>query len=207
MPLHVRQCWYTGLYLTLSGMTDVADTDEALMLRYQGGDAGAFDLLYARHRGGLYRFIQRQCRNPGEGEELFQEVWINVIQARESYRIAAQFRTWLYTLAHHRLIDYFRKYRVIDSASFAATDEITHTLPASRISEPEVIVEARQQGTMILRLLNELPAPQREAFLLYEEGGLSVEEIATTTGITFEAAKSRLRYAFAKLRDGLQEYA
>ncbi len=134
MSLHVPQCWYTALYLSLLGMTDLAETDEALMLRYQGGDADAFDLLYARHRGGLYRFIQRQCRNPGEGKELFQEVWINVIQARKSYRIAAQFRTWLYTLAHHRLIDYFRKYRLIDSATFAATNEITHALPASRIS-------------------------------------------------------------------------
>lgn len=202
-PPHVRQCGYIGLYPTLSGMTDVADTDEALMMRYQAGDAGAFDLIYARHRLGLYRFIQRQCRNHGEGEELFQEVWLNVIQARESYHIAAQFRTWLYTLAHHRLMDYFRKRRIIDSASFSTMDGMENELPASRVSEPEVIAVARQQGNMILGLLNALPAPQREAFLLYEEGGLSVEEIAATTGITFEAAKSRLRYAYAKLRDGL----
>ena len=52
-----------------------------------------------------------------------------------------------------------------------------------------------------------LPAPQREAFLLYEEGGLTIDEIAAAAGISFEAAKSRLRYALAKLRAGLQEYA
>ena len=78
---------------------------------------------------------------------------------------------------------------------------------ASRTEEPHVRAEASEQGAAILKLLEALPAPQREAFLLYEEGGLSVEEIAGATGVTFEAAKSRLRYAVAKLRAGLQEYA
>jgi RNA polymerase sigma factor (sigma-70 family) len=78
---------------------------------------------------------------------------------------------------------------------------------ASRTEEPHVRAEASEQGAAILKLLEALPAPQREAFLLYEEGGLSVEEIAGATGVTFEAAKSRLRYAVAKLREGLQEYA
>ena len=182
-------------------------TSESLMLRYQAGDAGAFDLLYARHRGSLFRFMQRQCRNRGECEELFQEVWINVIQAREHYRIEAGFSTWLYTLAHHRLMDYFRRHRLVDAASMSITDENESTLPASRITEPEVIAESQQQGAAILRLLNALPAPQREAFLLYEEGGLSIDDIAAATGVSFEAAKSRLRYAIAKLREGLLEVA
>ena len=182
-------------------------TSESLMLRYQAGDAGAFDLLYARHRGPLFRFMQRQCRNRGECEELFQEVWINVIQAREHYRIEAGFSTWLYTLAHHRLMDYFRRHRLVDAASMSITDENESTLPASRITEPEVIAESQQQGAAILRLLNALPAPQREAFLLYEEGGLSIDDIAAATGVSFEAAKSRLRYAIAKLREGLLEVA
>ena len=182
-------------------------TSESLMLRYQAGDAGAFDLLYVRHRGPLFRFMQRQCRNRGECEELFQEVWINVIQAREHYRIEAGFSTWLYTLAHHRLMDYFRRHRLVDAASMSITDENESTLPASRITEPEVIAESQQQGAAILRLLNALPAPQREAFLLYEEGGLSIDDIAAATGVSFEAAKSRLRYAIAKLREGLLEVA
>ena len=182
-------------------------TSESLMLRYQAGDAGAFEVLYARHRGPLFRFMQRQCRNRGECEELFQEVWINVIQARGNYRIEAGFRTWLFTLAHHRLMDYFRRHRLVDAASMSITDENENTLPASRITEPEVIAESQQQGAAILRLLNALPAPQREAFLLYEEGGLSIDDIAAATGVSFEAAKSRLRYAIAKLREGLQEVA
>jgi RNA polymerase sigma-70 factor (ECF subfamily) len=185
--------------------------DEDLMLRYQAGDAGAFDALYARHRGGLFRFIGRQCRTREHAEELFQEVWMNLIQARERYRVEAQFRTYLFTLAHNKLMDYFRRHGRVELTLFKTGGEDEESavdrLTASRVDEPMVRAESQQQAAAILRAIEGLPAPQREAFLLHEEGGLSIEEIAAATGCNFEAAKSRLRYAIAKLREGLQEYA
>lgn len=185
------------------------DSDENLMLRYAAGDAGAFDALYARHRGGLFRFIGRQCRTREHAEELFQEVWMSLIQARERYRVEAQFRTYLFTLAHNKLMDYFRRHGRVELTLFTRDDEdsAVERLAASRVDEPMVRAESQQQSAAILRAIAGLPAPQREAFLLHEEGGLSVEEIAAATGCTFEAAKSRLRYAVAKLREGLREYA
>ena len=190
-------------------------SDEALMLRYQAGDAGAFDELYARHRGGLFRFIGRHCRMREHAEELFQEVWMNLIQARERYRVEAQFRTYLYTLAHNKLMDYFRRHGRVELTLFERADadggdgtaSAIDRLPASRVDEPMVRAASQQQSAAILRAIEGLPAPQREAFLLHEEGGLNVEDIAAATGCTFEAAKSRLRYAIAKLREGLREYA
>ena len=186
-------------------------SDEAFMLRYQAGDAAAFDELYARHRGALFRFITRQCRVREHAEEIFQDVWMSLIQAADRYRVEAQFRTWLYTLAHNKLMDYFRSNVRAEAVLYEVKDidGETETIDgvASRIEEPHVQAESREQGNAILRLLAALPAPQREAFLLYEEGGLSVEEIAEATGVSFEAAKSRLRYAVAKLRKGLAEYA
>lgn len=176
------------------------------MLRYQAGDAAAFDRLYARHRGGLFRFILRQCRARAHAEELFQDAWMNLIQARARYRPEAQFRTYLYTLAHNRIIDYYRSTGRPDAVLFE-NDELLPEVPASRIQEPQVQAESHEQGAHILRLIEALPAPQREAFLLREEGGLSVEEIAAATGVSFEAAKSRLRYAVVKLREGLKELA
>ena len=195
-------------------MTD-GNSDEALMLRYQSGDAAAFDELYARHRGGLFRFITRQCRVRERAEEIFQDVWMSLIQATERYRVEAQFRTWLYTVAHNKLMDYFRGnaraeavlYEVKNADNELGESAATIEGVASRTAEPMVQAESRQQGAAILKLLESLPAPQREAFLLYEEGGLSVEQIAQATGVSFEAAKSRLRYAVAKLREGLAEYA
>ena len=182
------------------------DNDEALMLRYQAGDAAAFDRLYARHRGGVFRFILRQCKTRGHAEELFQDVWMNLIQASARYRVEAQFRTWLYTLARNRLIDYHRSATRPDAVLFDNDEDLPEPA-ASRVEEPHVRAEARQQGAEIVRLVEALPAAQREAFLLHEEGGLSIEDIAQATGVSFEAAKSRLRYAVAKLREGLREFA
>lgn len=185
------------------------DSDETLMMRYQSGDAGAFDVLYARHRAGLFRFMVRQCKSREHTEELFQEVWMNLIAARERYRPEAQFRTYLFTLAHNKLMDYFRRHGKVELTLHENEDGETAVdrMAASRVDEPQVRAESRQQSDAILRALEGLPAPQREAFLLYEEGGMTIEDIAVATGCTFEAAKSRLRYAIAKLRDGLKEFA
>jgi RNA polymerase sigma-70 factor (ECF subfamily) len=179
--------------------------DEELMLLYRDGDAGAFDALYARHKGGLYRYLARQCRDPAVAEELFQDVWMNLIRARASYTVQAKFTTYLYHLAHNRLIDHYRKHGQI--AAFDAGDgPVLEDLPDDRGQPPEAALDARRQAAVLLELIGGLPPPQREAFLLQQEGGMSVEEIAAATGVSRETAKSRLRYATAKLRQGMGKW-
>ena len=78
------------------------------MLAYARGEAAAFDILYARHKGGVYRYVLRQCSNSGVADELFQDVWTSVIRIRGSYTPSAKFATWLYTLARNRLVDHWR---------------------------------------------------------------------------------------------------
>src|SRR5262245_6472602 len=87
----------------------MGDADEELMLAYGGGDAAAFETLYKRHRGKLYRFVLRAIKQRSTAEELFQEVWIRVIEARTRYAPQARFTTWLYTIAHNLLVDHWRK--------------------------------------------------------------------------------------------------
>jgi len=139
---------------------------------------------------------------------VFQDVWMNLIRARATYRVEAQFRTWLYTLARNRVLDHFRSDGRAGAVLRAVGDdeEGLENVAGSRVQQPEVQAASRQQGEAVVKLLETLPAPQREAFLLYQEGGLGIEEIAEATGVSFEAAKSRLRYAVAKLREGLQDY-
>ncbi len=179
--------------------------DEALMLRYAGGDAGAFDELYARHRGGLYRYLLRQLGNDRAlAEELFQEIWMNLIGARNRYRVEARFTTWLYTLARNRVIDHYRRHHPLEVVSLDGNGEDDPPeVPAPSTVQPERAAEARQQAARLLGLVQALPQAQREAFLLHEEGGLSVDEIAAVTGSDREAIKSRLRYALDKLRRGM----
>jgi RNA polymerase sigma-70 factor (ECF subfamily) len=181
--------------------------DEELMLCYRDGDAGAFDVLYRRHRGGLFRYIARLTANPGVAEELFQDVWANLIRARRRYTVSAKFTTYLYRLAHNRVIDYFRAQG--GKIAVSLDDEDGEALPeprAERQDEPDTALGIRQQAARLLELLAALPAVQREAFLLQQEGDLSVEQIAAATGVSRETAKSRLRYALAKLRQGMSEW-
>jgi RNA polymerase sigma factor (sigma-70 family) len=177
--------------------------DEELMLAYRDGDASAFDELYRRHKAPLYRYVLRQCRQKAVAEELFQDVWTNLIRARSTYTVTARFTTYLYRLAHNRLIDHYRR-RLPDAlVSFESEDETVDGISSSVALRPDHIYEAREQLSRVLQLVEALPAAQREAFVLQVEAGLSVEDIATVTGVTRETAKSRLRYAMAKLREGM----
>lgn len=181
------------------------DSDEALMLRYAQGDAAAFDRLYARHRAPLFRYILRQLHsNRALAEELFQDLWMNLIGARSRYRVEAKFTTWLYTMAHNRVVDHYRRHRALEVVSLNADDDDDPPeVAAPPTVQPERAAQAREQAARLLALVEELPAAQREAFLLHEEGGLSVEDIAAVTGADREAIKSRLRYAMDKLRRGM----
>jgi RNA polymerase sigma-70 factor (ECF subfamily) len=172
--------------------------DEQLMLAYRAGDAGAFEELYRRHRGGLFRFVTRSVRDRAVAEELYQEIWMRAIEARGRYEPQAKFTTWLFSIAHNRLVDHWRK-KGLQVVSSDNDDEF----PASPASDPQGIAEAKQGLERFARALEALPPAQREAFLLHHEAELSVAEIARATGANEEAAKSRLRYAIAKLKEAL----
>jgi RNA polymerase sigma-70 factor (ECF subfamily) len=184
---------------------DEAARDEDLMLAYRDGNAGAFDQLYRRHKGSLYRYLLRQCRDAAAAEELFQDVWMNLVRARAGYAVTARFSTYLYRVAHNRLIDHYRR-RVPAALVSFDDEEAAPEVPAGRETEPHVAYEAKARAGRVLELLESLPAAQREAFVLQNEAGLTLEEIAEATGVARETVKSRLRYAMAKLREGLSEW-
>ncbi len=182
-------------------------SDEELMLSYRDGDAGAFDVLYARHKGGVYRYLLRQCRDGPVAEELFQDVWMNLIRARASYTVQAKFTTYLYRVAHNRLVDHYRQRAPAVLVSFDGEEEdALAELPDTSQRPAEEALDDRRRAARLIELINDLPEAQREAFLLQQESGMSVEEIAQATGVTRETAKSRLRYALSKLRQGLNEW-
>jgi RNA polymerase sigma-70 factor (ECF subfamily) len=172
--------------------------DEQLMLSYREGGAAAFDELYRRHKGGLFRFVLRSVRERALSEELFQEIWMRVIEAREHYEPQAKFTTWLYTIAHNRIVDHWRK----KGLQLVSLDDAVDP-PASSSFDPEKILQGKQGLARFARALEALPPAQREAFLLHEEAGMSVAEIARATGANEEAAKSLLRYALSKLKEAM----
>ncbi len=181
------------------------------MASFGRGDGAAFEALYLRHEGAVFRFLLRTLHDPASANDVMQDVWFAVARSADRYRPTAKFTTWLFTIAHHRMIDALRAQRPTEPLTMndEANDEgFDHPeLPAASGTEPLNALQTAEQATALLRAVEQLPPQQMSAFLLQAEGDLSVDEIASVTGTSFETAKSRLRYARAKLRQLLWEFA
>ncbi len=187
-----------------------APSDETLLASYAVGDAAAFATLYSRHERPVYRFLLRSLGNAALADEVLQEVWLAVVRNAAHFEPRAKFTTWLYRIARSRLIDHWRARRETVSLEDAAANDPEHALvdviAADASFEPEVQALSRAQARAFVAAVEQLPALQREAFLLHAEGGLTVDEVAELTGVGAETAKSRLRYAMSKLRASMQEW-
>ena len=187
--------------------------DDQLMLAYAGGDAGAFDELYARHEGSLFRFVRRVLGAPlaAQADEVFQDTWVRIIGARASFTPqGASWRSWAFTIAHNLAMDRLRasgRETGVESWDDGddALDWIAAKLDMTHPSSEDVAFW-RAAGRQLLHCLDELPDAQRAAFLLHHEDGASVEDLARSLGLQFETAKSRLRYALQKLRGCMGHY-
>ncbi len=192
-----------GSLLRYAGAMSEHVSDEELMMRYCDGDAAAFESLYTKYKGGIYRYLLRQTDSQ-VAAELHQEVWMNLVRHHKNYQPRARFSTYLYTIAHNRVIDHYRGKARRLPVSYA--EDIQETEPAAPTRyDPAARYQLSIQVEHVLAGIAKLPEAQREAFLLREEAGLSLEEIATVTGTSRETVKSRLRYAVNKLRQTLSE--
>ena len=191
-------------------------TDDQLMRAYAAGDTAAFEQLYARHQAALYRFVRRLLGHAAatQAEEVFQDTWLRAIQARASWQPqGASFRTWLFTLAHHRAVDCLRKTGREVSISDDEGGEPWEPegaawagWPTTAPAQAEDLAFWRAAGQRLLDCLEGLPLAQKSAFLLHHEDGLSVDELARALEVGFETAKTRLRYAMSRLRACMGAY-
>jgi RNA polymerase sigma-70 factor (ECF subfamily) len=172
-------------------------TDEKLMQRYAKGDTRAFDELYARHRGTLYRYFNRQLNDAATVNDLYQGTWEKIIKSRDKYRSSSPFNAWMYRIAHNHLVDHYRRTRPAESME---PESISDKRPG-----PAQGVIAEEQNEQLKAGITALPEEQRSTLLLKLETGLKMEEIASVTGVSRETVKSRLRYAVNKLKRSLVE--
>jgi len=180
-------------------------SDEALMLRYKEGDLPAFQELYRRHSRGLYRFLSWHAPRRDWADEIAQDSWISLHQARQHYQPLASFRTYLYQIARNRLLDLLRQpqAQLVDDA--ALFDHLSDSGAATSASVgADAALEARQRTRALHAAIHALPGEQKEALILQQFSGMSLEEIAELVAVPVETVKSRLRYAMKKLR---QHYA
>lgn len=202
-----------------------AMADDQLMLAYAGGDAAAFDILYARHEGALFRFVRRLlgARLAAQADEVFQDTWLRIVTARDSFSPqGATWRTWAFTIAHNLAMDRLRtsgREVALDAAGHGDDEGDVPHLPslergvqaadgAADAAHPsaEELAFWRAAGRRLLACLDELPVEQRAAFLLHHEDGLTVDAMAAQLALGFETVKSRLRYGLQKLRSCMARY-
>lgn len=175
-------------------------TDEELMRRFAGGDGQAFESLFARYKDRLYRYLRRLCGSAPVAEELCQDVWERLVRRRSDFDHRRSFATYLFAIAHHRAVDFFR---ATSPQTFEEFEEDTH-VDRSRPADHQAF--SREQVQRFREVLDSLSPVQREVFVLHEESSMTLAEIAAAIGVKPETAKSRLRFALLNLRKGMEGY-
>jgi len=160
--------------------------------------------LFRRHNRSLFNFVAWQCQgNTHEAEDITQKTWVKIMTRCADYRPEAAFRTYLFQIARNSWLD---QRRSAAEQKREDLDENHLEIPAEDLS-PEQELHLREHVSQVHRALMALPAPQREVVVLRFFSEMSLEEIAHTVGEGFETVKSRLRYAFTRLRRELETLA
>ncbi|HEX5127362.1 MAG TPA: sigma-70 family RNA polymerase sigma factor [Rhodocyclaceae bacterium] len=179
--------------------------DEDLMLLVANGmiEQPATE-LFRRHNRTLFNFVAWLCHgNIAEAEDITQKTWIKLMSRCGDYRPESAFRTFLYQIARNAWLDIRRS---AAETTREALDDSHLELPNEDLA-PEVELHLKQRLHTVRQALLSLPVAQREVIVLRFFNDMSMEEIAQTVGEGFETVKSRLRYAFARLRRELESHA
>lgn len=164
-------------------------SDASLLKQFVRGDALAFDVLYQRHRDGLFNFVLRAM--PATlAEELAQDVWQVVIESADQFAHNSSVRTWLFQIASHKIADYWRNPR---RTGEACSDSSELDGLASHYD-----VETLRLHQELRRNIGHLPIEQQHTLLLQAQG-FDYQTIAEILQTNLETTKSRLRYARASL--------
>ncbi len=170
---------------------DSPDPLAALMARYQGGDASALEEIYRRTAASVEAYMRRWSGAAG-ASDLAQEVFLQVIRARRSFRPELPFRPWLFAIAHHVGLGSMRTRR-----RKLAREVQVEELP--EVQAPAATGDPIERDRLEKALLS-LPEGQREVVWLGRVEGMTSKEIARVMGLTQVAVKVRLHRAEGKLR-------
>jgi len=184
----------------LSGVDDV-------LARLRRGDPDALAAIVSRYQHRLFRYLVRLVREPAVADDLFQQTWLRVMEKIGRYDAGRSFESWLFAVAHHLAVDFWRARRgdsLDDTGDTGRPAEMC--LPAAGPDALERLLDF-EQGAVLAACLHELPAIHREVLTLRFEEDMKLEEIAEVAGIPLSTVKSRLRRALDGLRDAMRRRA
>ena len=183
--------------------------DEELMLRFQKGDEVGFRVLVDRYRQRIFAFTWRFLRGSQESEDIAQEVFVKVYFARETWRPAAKFSTWIYVITRNTCLQALKKMGPrlsVDSRQAEDGRELIETLADRKAPEPSGHVLAGEKSRRIADALDRLPESQKMAIILRRYDQLSYEEIGEVMNCSVQSVKSLLFRGHVALKEHLKEY-
>jgi|SRR5579864_4276680 len=162
-----------------------------------------------RERSRLLNFIRRRVPDPGDAEDILQEVFYRLVEANRLLMPIEHITGWLFRVARNRITDLFRKKEPENFGDIAIADENGEDLRfEDALPSPDAGPEALYARHVLLEELNqalgELPKEQREVFIAHELEARSFKELAAETGVSVNTLLSRKRYAVLHLRERLQ---
>jgi RNA polymerase sigma-70 factor (ECF subfamily) len=175
-------------------------SDHELMLAVRDGDLDKLGDLFERYNKQLYNFFLRQTKNPQTSEDMVQEAFMRILKYRHTYRGEGKFTTWMFSIAHNAMIDFFRRTKR-RSDTVTATDMPEGYEPASEQLNPEEQTVRTSQHELLHKALDRLPENKREALLLSRFQNMKYSEIAQVMGCKTGTVKARIHFAIKELTE------
>jgi RNA polymerase sigma-70 factor (ECF subfamily) len=176
-------------------MLGVAEIEQLPVSQARAGDSAAWDVLFRRYQLPLYVYIFELVHDEQTSLDIVQETFINAARHIGSLRDDDKFGSWLFGIAHQKCIQRWRK----QAREEMLRDEFIQTPPEFETGPDELLIRQEQEAGF-MKLLNQLPPPQRSVLLLHFVEDFSLEEIAGITGVSVGTVKSRLHYAKKALK-------
>ena len=182
-------------------------SDQCYIEQFISGDKSGIEMLITRHKDRVYTYIYLIVKNKDLAEDIFQEVFIKVIQSLRAgkYRDNGKFLAWVFRIAHNLIIDHFRQDKM--NKVYSNDDYEVDLLNSEKFSDEncEDIMIRSQMHVEIKDLVDRLPEDQKEVIILRHYKGLSFKEIADDTDVSINTALGRMRYALINLRKMIEE--
>ena len=178
-------------------------TDEELALSYIDGNNRAFDLLLSRNQSKLFSYILFVVRDRNTADDIFQETFVKVISElqQRKYTTSGKFGAWIMRIAHNVIMDWYREQRLGRIVEPTLDNDLSNMCGNEfLVGNIENYFVNEQVMRDVRKLLNTLPAPQREVVFMRFYQQMSFKEIAETTNVSINTALGRMRYAILNLR-------
>jgi len=188
-------------------MADIQLPDALLVKRYVDGDENALTVLINRHQSKIFGFIYSKISDRDISNDIFQDTFIKVIRTlkSKSYNEEGKFLPWVMRIAHNLIIDHFRRNKKMPM--FRETEEFSIF---SIMSDNSLTIENKiiqdQVEIDLRKLIEELPADQKEVLIMRMYQDMSFKEISELTGVSINTALGRMRYALMNMRKVIDKH-